>query len=387
MTSDPSLQQAVFVFAGGGTGGHLYPGIAVAEHLQVLLPSAQIHWAATSRIIDRRLLADKGDAYIQQAVQPFPKNIWRWPAFYQSWRQSCRFWDTFFNQHQDRVCAVLALGGYAAAPASRMAAEREIPIALLNPDAKMGLANRYLARRAEVIFTQWPMDISGVHSKSIHVTGVPLRASLFHRSREKAMAALGLAPNRQTLVITGASLGAGTLNAAWCELMRDTQVLRLLNDPSRPWQVLHITGASEFEKVRQMAIGSGALHWKVMDYCDDMGSVWAAADLAITRSGAGLCAELEACGVPAILLPYPFHRDRHQHANAEKLVSHGAAVLLEDRRDAALNGPALQKVLVELLNDEQRRQTMRAAALANGKPAAALEIANWLCRVGGRSIA
>lgn len=385
MASDVSTQTAAFVFAGGGTGGHLYPGLAVAEQLQKLLPSSVIHWAATPRMLDQRLLTEKGDAYIRQTVQPFSRNIRRWPSFYHAWRESCNFWAEFFNQHH--VAAVLALGGYAAAPASRIANEKKIPVALLNPDAKMGLANRYLARRATVIFTQWPMTFSGMRTDLISVAGAPLRASLFHRSREKSIAALGLVANRKTLVITGASLGAGTINAAWCELMRDQEVLDALNHPERPWQVLHLTGAAEFPKVQQAAIANGAAHWNVIDYCDDMGGVWAAADLAITRAGAGLCAELEACGVPAILMPYPFHRDRHQHANAEKLVYHGAAVMLEDRIEAAANGPPLKKLLLEMLRDDRRRQSMRTAALANGKPAAALQIAKWLCRAVGRPIA
>lgn len=291
MVSEPATEEALFVFAGGGTGGHLYPGLAVAEQLQKLLPSSVIHWAATPRIIDQRLLAEKGIAYVRQPVQPFSRDIRRWPSFYQAWRESCNFWDEFFNHHQ--VAVVLALGGYAAAPASRMAHKKNIPVALLNPDAKMGLANRYLARRAKVIFTQWPMTLPGMGADLFSVTGVPLRASLFHRSREKSMAALGLVSDRQTLVITGASLGAGTINAAWCELMRDEEVLNALNHPRQPWQILHLTGTAEFSKVQQAAIASGAAHWKVMDYCDDMGGVWAAADLAITRAGAGLCAELE----------------------------------------------------------------------------------------------
>lgn len=124
-----------------------------------------------------------------------------------------------------------------------------------------------------------------------------------------------------------------------------------------------------------------------MDYCDDMGNVWAAADMAITRAGAGLCAELEACGVPAILLPYPYHRDRHQHANAQRLAAHGAAVILEDKCDAAANSEAIKKTLMELLVAESRRKAMREAGLANGKTEAAGQIAKWLCRASGRPIA
>ena len=382
MSEKSSSETVTFIFAGGGTGGHLYPGLAVAEELQKLLPACRIHWAATPRSIDQRLLMDKGEAYIRQEIKPFSRNPLDWPAFYRLWKQSCRRWEDFFAR--SHVSAVLALGGYAAAPASRVAAERDIPLALLNPDAKMGLANRYLAKRASVIFTQWPMETGGESDQKCVVTGVPLRPSLFHRSREKALMALGLSPDRRTLVITGASLGAGTINDAWCRLMADEQMLNLLQNPTAPWQVLHLTGASQYEKVRQIAAASGMGFWKVMGYCDDMGSVWAAADLAITRAGAGLCAELEACGVPAILLPYPYHRDRHQHANARQLVAHGTAIMVEDRCDAAANGEAIKAKLMELLVAEQRRKAMRQAGLANGNTAAAEHIARWLYSASGR---
>jgi UDP-N-acetylglucosamine--N-acetylmuramyl-(pentapeptide) pyrophosphoryl-undecaprenol N-acetylglucosamine transferase len=385
MTASSSVETATFIFAGGGTGGHLYPGLAVAEALQKLLPSSRIFWAATPRPIDQRLLADQGEAYIRQEIQPFPRNPLQWKGFYGSWRRACRFWDEFFSRHQ--VSAVLALGGYAAAPAGRVAAARNIPLALLNPDAKMGLANRYLARRANVIFTQWAMDTGLAGDGRCMVTGVPLRPSLFHRSREKSLAALGLSPDRRTLVITGASLGAGTINDAWCQLMRDEQVRNSLQNPAAPWQVLHLTGTSQYSRVRQAAEASGADFWTVLDYCDDMGSVWAAADLAITRAGAGLCAELEACGVPAILLPYPYHRDRHQRANAARLVAHGAAVMLEDQRDAGANAAAIRKLLLDLLSADGRRKAMRDAGLANGKTTAAEQIGRWLYRASGRMIA
>ena len=385
MPQEPSTQTVTFIFAGGGTGGHLYPGLAVAEELQKLLPSCRIHWAATPRTIDQRLLAAKGDAYIPQGIQPFPRNPIHWPGFYISWRQSHRQWENFFAH--SRVSAVLALGGYAAAPASYVASAQHIPLALLNPDAKMGLANRYLAKRASAIFTQWPMELDSAGEQKCVVTGVPLRPSLFHRSREKALTALGLSPDRRTLVITGASLGAGTINDAWCRLMADTQMLKVLQNPAAPWQVLHLTGTSQYEKVRGVSAASAVGWWKVMDYCDDMGNVWAAADMAITRAGAGLCAELEACGVPAILLPYPYHRDRHQHANAQRLAAHGAAVILEDQCDAAANSEAIKKTLLELLVADGRRKAMREAGLANGKTEAAGQIARWLCRASGRPIA
>ncbi len=375
--------QALFIFAGGGTGGHLYPGMAIAEELKALSPTCEIFWAATPRLLDQRILGSQGSHYVPQAVEPFPKKIWRWPSFFSSWNSSCRYWDEFLASH--RVSAVLALGGYAAAPAARAASRRKIPVALLNPDAKVGLANRYLARHAAIIFSQWPLKIRGTADEIICPVGVPLRGSLFGRSRAQSLEALALDPTRQTLIITGASLGAATINAAWCHLMADAGFRAALDSAARPWQILHLTGGQDFRRVQSASAALPWPHWKVIDYSDDMASVWGAADLAVSRAGAGSCAELEACGVPAILLPYPYHRDRHQHANAERLVNHGAAIMLEDKLDPAVNATRIKAVILDLLGDEPRRNAMQAAALANGKTDAAREVARWLCRAADRS--
>src|SRR6185369_10030475 len=107
---------------------------------------------------------------------------------------------------------------------------------------------------------------------------------------------------------------------------------------------------------------------QVMDYCDDMASLWAVAELAIARAGASTCAELTACGVPSVLLPYPFHKDMHQRANAKELEKAGAAVIIDDAKDAKLNAAAIQKQLETLLYDDSRRVQMAQSARAIGKP-------------------
>src|SRR4051812_20274920 len=144
------------VMAGGGTGGHLYPGLAVAEALQGQVKSElELLWAATPRPVDQRLLSKFGDRYIRQPVQPLVKDIRKLWSFWTGWRQTCRFWAAYFREHD--VHAVVALGGYAAGPAAHIAAKRGIPVVLLNPDALPGMANRFLLKRADVIVTQWPL--------------------------------------------------------------------------------------------------------------------------------------------------------------------------------------------------------------------------------------
>jgi UDP-N-acetylglucosamine--N-acetylmuramyl-(pentapeptide) pyrophosphoryl-undecaprenol N-acetylglucosamine transferase len=367
-----------FILAGGGTGGHLYPGLAVAEQLRHRFgESLTITWAATSRPIDQHLLAGFGDAYVRQPVQPISRQPFRWLGFYMAWQRSCRYWTDFFKNH--RVDAVLALGGYAAAPAAHIAVKSGIPVGLLNPDALPGRANRFLMHRADRVFTQWPLD--GLAAARQRVVGCPIRASLKALPRDQAVSRLALDPNRSTLVVTGASLGARTVNEALVKLLSNPEFLSLLSEPAdgrTGWQILHLAGKDQGPQLRRLEIADSRIPWKIMDYCDDMAAVWAVADLALSRAGASTCAELAACGVPAVLMPYPFHRDRHQEVNAERLRDQGAAAVVLDTRNADQSAASLLPVLTKYMRDDAARRAMAAAARAAGKPDAAGQVADWL---------
>jgi UDP-N-acetylglucosamine--N-acetylmuramyl-(pentapeptide) pyrophosphoryl-undecaprenol N-acetylglucosamine transferase len=390
------------VLAGGGTGGHLYPGLAVAEALRAQLPGElELLWAATPRDVDQRLLSKYGDRYIRQPVQPLVKHLRKLWAFWQGWRQTCRFWAAYFREHH--VDAVVALGGYAAGPAAHVAAKRGIPVVLLNPDALPGMANRFLLKRADVVITQWPL--AAVYEKNIkgrvQALGCPIRPELVApRTRAEAAAKLGVDPAPNTLVVTGASLGAKTINDAMIAMLAHAPLrgafeisntnfakeerqprahaqddVDVLDAPPPNWQIIHLAGIDQAPTVRAAYAKYPAFHAKVIDYCDDMASLWALADVAIARAGASTCAELTACGVPSILLPYPFHKDMHQRANALELVRAGGAILVDDEKDAQKNAMAIQKVFETLLYDATRRAEMAACARRAGKPHAAQAIA------------
>ncbi len=373
-----------FVFAGGGTGGHIYPGLAVAEALeQATKEPVEIIWAATARPVDQRLLKGMGRRYVAQSVQPIPRNIKKaWP-FVQAWRESCQYWERAFRETAPHV--VLALGGYAAAPAAFVAAKMGIPVALINPDAVPGIANRQLLRRAAQTFTQWelPANLEKKLRGKSSALGCPIRPSILDRTREDAILRLALQPHYSTLVITGASLGAQTINDAMVQLLADAEIQKALAGNAvagqRPWQILHLAGQAHGQALEQAyAALNVKFPFRVMAYCDDMASVWAAADLTIARAGASTCAELTACGVPAILMPYPYHRDQHQRHNAQELVNAHAAVLVKDTRQASANAAALKEELIPLLSQPGTRKAMSAAARREGKPNAARDIAREL---------
>jgi len=365
------------VMAGGGTGGHLYPGLAVADaleaHIRARGGKLELVWAATPRAVDQRLLSKFGDLYIRQPVQPLVKEFGKLWGFWTGWRESCRFWETYFREH--RVQAVVALGGYAAGPAAYVAAKRRIPVVLLNPDALPGRANRFLLKRADVVVTQWPLAKeyqAGIRGKVMPL-GCPIRPELVATTREEGGKKLGIDPSRKSLVVTGASLGAKTINDAVIELLGDPKVRKHFEDR---WQIVHLSGVDQAAMVREAYSKLPGIHVKVIDYCDDMASLWALADLAIARAGASTCAELSACGVPSLLLPYPYHTDMHQRANANELEKVGGALIIDDAKDAKLNAKAIKTPLESLLYDDAKRAKMAANARAAGKPAAAESIAH-----------
>lgn len=378
------------VMAGGGTGGHLYPGLAVAEALQEQLGDRlELIWAATPRPVDQRLLSRFGERYVQQPVQPLVKKLSRLWAFWNGWQNSCLYWKKAFARQP--VDAVLALGGYAAGPAAYVAARHKVPMALLNPDAVPGLANRFLLKRAQRIFSQWelpPAMSAGIRGQVMPL-GCPIRESLLNRGREEGAARLGLDATRPVLVICGGSLAAKTINDAMVTLLGDPEARAALAgdvpagmagaaSAGTPWQIVHLAGTEQAAAVRAAYEPIKEVSWKVLDYCDDMASVWAVADLALARSGASTCAELTACGVPSILLPYPFHRDQHQKHNAQQLVDAGAALLVDDQKEAQANARGIKTPLLSLLYNRQNREQMAARARSAGKPYAARAIAREL---------
>lgn len=363
-----------FVFAGGGTGGHLFPGIAVADALRARVPSATITFLTTTRDLDRQLLSPTPYERAAQPVRPFSSNPLHWPGFWLAWRKSV----AQARAHLKRTAAraVLGLGGYAAGPAVVAARSLGIPTAILNPDAIPGRANRHLARYADLVVLQW--DVSRQHfppQTHCESFGCPIRRAFADADAAAGRRRFGLEPQRPVLLVTGASQGARTLNQVmqrvWPEFSR--------RHPE--WLLLHLTGSAD-EAATRAAYAAARCPAHVLSFTHDMPLAIAAADLVITRAGASTLAELGALGRAAILLPYPFHRDRHQHANAEVLVAAGAAVVLEDRIDPQLNRAPLLEQLT-LLAEPARRARMAAAARGLGRPYAAEAVARWLLNVGG----
>jgi len=374
------------VFAGGGTGGHLFPALSVVEALRSRGEPIDVSFFCTQRPIDRDILGPAGVEAIPQVVMPFASRPWAWPKFLIRWRQSVGACVRAFRRRRPAV--VVGAGGYASGPPVRAAIRLGIPTFLLNPDAVPGRANRHMARRGRLsgVFAQW--EVTKQHfppSVPVMVSGCPVRPT-FRAVGDRPAADLresfGLAPNRLTLLVTGASQGARTVNEA---------VLPLAGQiAAAGWQILHLSGPADAQRVEAhyQGVAGGGRHppqplWhRVLAFTDRMPEAMAAADLIISRAGASTLSEIQAVGRPSVLFPYPYHRDQHQRHNAAVLAAAGAAVLLDDRCDAEANAAQLGPVLSELMADSARRAAMSRAARSLDCPDAARAIADRLCAAG-----
>ena len=366
----------LILMAGGGTGGHLFPGIAVAEALRTLMPDAQPLFLCTQKEIDRIILEPTGFEFIPQPIVPLVYSIGGLLRFSKCWRETKDVVRGVLRGR--RPVAALGLGGYAAGVAIPEAARQKIPCALVNPDVIPGKANQFLLKRVKAVCCQFASTanyVAASERSKIKLTGCPIRSDILKLPpREEAAKRLSLDPRLLTLAVTGASLGAKTVNEAVLAMFEGVGL--------RGWQVLHLSGREHADAVRagyrELAERGTPVAARVIDFTPEMADVWAVSDLAVSRAGASSCAELTACGVPSILLPYPYHKDMHQRLNARVLADAGAAVLVDDEKDRRKNAEKLRPVLETLLYDADKRLAMAQAARNLGQPRAAENVARVL---------
>ena len=371
-----------YFFAGGGTGGHIYPAIAIARKIKRLEPEAAIVFFCSARAIDSQILAPSGFEYVALPGRGFSARPDKAAAFafslakgYSIAKKKMR---SVMRSGRDAGCrevrraVVIGVGGFASAPAVLAGRRAGAAVAIVNVDIVPGRANRLLAAFAQKIFVQFAdtAECFGKAKDRAVVAGCPLRESFEAADGAIAIAQLGLDADKKTLVVTGASSGSMNINRAIAT------VLRQLDAFAPAWQVVHLTGGAADLQKQEARCASAKIAYHMVDYYDDMASLLAAADLVVGRAGAVSVAEYAASGTPAICLPYPYHKDRHQYSNAAKLVAAGAAVIVDDipdDPDATAN--ALIEQLKTLMADDKKRSQMAAAARFAANTTAAEKIA------------
>lgn len=365
-------------FAGGGSGGHLYPGISVAQAITARNPTIDSYFLCTERDIDATILRNTPFDWVAQPIVPPRRTVGGLLRFWRGWRATQEQVKKLITER--KPAAVLGLGGYAAGVCVKAAAKLKIPTAILNPDVIPGQANQYLLAHVRKVFCQFEASrahVPAAHQAKLETTGCPIRSDILARpSRADAAKRLGLDPMLQTLIVTGASQGAVTVNQAVIESLRQLSS-RGEGGTLQGWQILHLAGKDNAAAVRaeyrELEVAA-----TVVDFTPGMADVWSVADLAVSRSGASSCAELITCGIPSILMPYPFHKDEHQLANAKALADAGAAVVVKDEKDRQKNGNALRPILESLLYDVPKRIAMARAASTMSRPDAADLVAQGL---------
>lgn len=364
MTSDPFKPTLGVVFAGGGTGGHLFPALAIAEQLHERDPGVRCEFLCSERPLDRQILSEEGVRFTPIPARAFGLRPLILANFLRGWAPSVRaarrsvrrLRDELREQGVDRLI-VVAMGGFVSAPGARAAVLEKLPLVLVNLDATPGRANGWVARRAGTVFTAaevksrptWRVVRPIVRSAAV------ADGDAAHCRRE-----LGLDPAARTLLVTGASQGAKSINHLMMHLL-ETRPSRLMG-----WQVIHQCGPVVREGDRwtrdaiAQAYRQAGLPALVVPLIREMGRAWGAADLALSRCGAGSVAEAWANRVPTLFLPYPYHADQHQKWNAAPLERVGAAVLRTDHIEPQANAADAGETLLGLMDDPQRRQDMRA---------------------------
>lgn len=362
-------------FAGGGTGGHIYPAIAVAGKVARLAPTARIHFFISGRDIDKHILGRVGFPYTVLPAVGFSLRPDKLIAFYKSFRKSSAI--AGYEIMAANAPVVVGVGGYVAAPACWAGHKLKVRVVLLNVDIIPGRANKLIARWADEVFVQFDETAPyfAKRNKRVSVVGCPLRSGFENPYPEKAKSTLGLDEDKKVLLITGASSGSQNINRTICALLPQLEAF------ADGWQIVHLAGRADFDEVKASYAGARIGH-KVVDYYDDMADLLAAADLVVGRSGAVSVAEYASAGTPSICMPYPYHKDMHQYFNAGKLVEAGAAVIVDDVPDETDRREWLWEELEPLLKDDDKRAEMREGCAKIARKGASRAIAEGLLGAG-----
>ncbi len=357
------------LLVGGGTGGHIYPNVGVVERLAARNRDA-VHFLVSDRPSDAKILDALAYPYTSSPARPLPSARKPWQAldFLAGWRRSTR--QLMALLEREGVSCVVATGGFVSGPAVVAAARRKIPRVLVNLDAVPGQANRRLAGICTKVFSSYPSDLLPGAER----IGLPLRAiSIGDMSPKDARVSLGLDPELATLFITGATHGAESLIRAMMAFVGDAERAAAFAG----WQVFHQCGTFDVATLQQ-AYDDAGVKARVLDYCSSMGAAYRAANLVVSRAGAGSVAEAWANHAPSIFLPNPYHKDQHQRFNAEPMAAAGGAVMVTDHVDPDATATELEGPLLRLLREPEARESMTRACAHSCPPDGAEQVAAWI---------
>lgn len=357
------------IIAGGGTGGHLFPGIAVAEEFQKRDPENRVIFIGTQRGIEYRLLGKLG--YELKLIDVEGLKGRGWKALIKGvYAIPNSMWQSRMILRDFQPDVVVGVGGYASGPAVIAAWLMNIPTAIAEQNALAGNTNRILGKFVDRIFLTYEQSKGRFPARKVSVTGNPVRAAFAARLSE--------APKTDAfrqILIFGGSQGAVAINKTAVAML---PMLQKIKDRVR---VVHQTGERDCEEVRR-AYERAGMEAEVQPFIVDMASAYAASDLIICRAGATSLAEITVAGKASVLIPFPYAADDHQTENARAMVEAGAAAMI---RESDLTAQTLYSLVESLLGDDKKLRTMEEKSKALGRPDAAARIVDACIRLAAEN--
>lgn len=355
------------ILSGGGTGGHIYPALTIADAIKKEYPDAEIFFVGTKEGLEKNIIPRYGYDLKFIEVAGFKRSLSfdTLKSFFKLFAGLADAYKIIANTKPDLV---IGTGGYVCGPICFMAAMSGIPACIQEQNAMPGVTNKILAHFVKKVFLGYEEGRKYFSGSSEKIyTGNPIRAEILQHEKQAALAELGLDKNKKTILVSGGSRGARSINKAMLEA-------ELKLSGRDDVQILHATGDINYEDYMKEINSKGGVKENIIikPYLHNMPVALAAADLAVFRAGAIGLAELMACGIPSILIPYPYATANHQEHNARAVEGNGAAKVILDRD---LTGEKILALIEELLNNTEELQAMQEAAKALGKPEAADVIA------------
>jgi UDP-N-acetylglucosamine--N-acetylmuramyl-(pentapeptide) pyrophosphoryl-undecaprenol N-acetylglucosamine transferase len=347
------------VMSGGGTGGHIYPALAIARGITERLPDAVVLYVGTREGLESKIVPHSGFDFVsidisglnRSSILKASASLAKFPrSIFQSWN--------IVKNFQPNI--IVGTGGYVSFPV--VSAGTLFPgcrTFIHEQNAYPGIANRNLAKKVDCTMINFPEAARHLKARNIKVTGLPVRQEIMMVDRRQAIKKMNLNPDIFTLLAFGGSRGAASINRAMLKLLQEY--------PVSDMQVIWITGESEYQDItRQMeAVKTEAKMLLVKPFMHNIEDAMAAADLAICRAGASTLSELAVLGLPAILVPYPYAAESHQEKNARALIEKKAAEMVIDE---FLDGDTLYKKMEELRCNKSKLKQMSINMQKEARP-------------------
>lgn len=357
------------IVSGGGTGGHIYPAVTLIRALQGLREDTDVLYVGTAAGLESDIIPKEGLPFKTVDIRGFERKL-----SLKNVKTAClaakSVWQARQVVKEFRPDAVIGTGGYVCGPVLLAASLMGVPALIQEQNVFAGITNKILARFVDKIAVGYEDAARHFPAEKVIFTGNPIRREVMTADRRESMAVFGLDSDKMTVLVSGGSRGARSINRAMLEVYKHFR-------GSGSVQFLHVTGKNEYDDIagklhKQGINAAGTGNIMVKPYLYDMPKALALADLAVFRAGAVGLAELTARGIPAILIPYPYAAENHQEYNAMAMQRRGAAMMI---KDCDLKGSLLIAKIEALTKDRERLEQMAKASKGMGRPDAAERIA------------